>query len=142
MANIQPFKGRTAQQGVSLILAIFIIVGLSLLGAAMMNLSKTGADTVAREVISTRALLAAESGAQRLLNEIFPPGSSTANTAPCFAPPLYTWEGLTGCENVKVDLDCQSISVDGVNYFTVTSTGHCGPVDDQAVRVVEIKAKG
>ena len=133
------YKMRGRQQGVSLIMAIFIIVVLSLLGAVMIKLLKTGAGSIAREVISTRALLAAESGAQRQLVAIFPPGSSNSNTAACQLGVNYTMAALISCNNVVVD--CEYVTVDGTNYFTITSTGRCGPVGEEAVRIVEVQAK-
>lgn len=135
---------RTKQQGVSLVLAIFILVVLSLLGAAMIKILSAGADTVAREVISTRAFLAAESGAQRQLNAIFTPGAAT-NLAACADAAntprtnTYTLGGLLTCADASVV--CEYQLVDGINYFTVASTGRCGPVGDQAVRIVEVQAR-
>ena len=71
------------QQGFSIVFAIFVLVVLSLLATAMFNIMAAGSDTVARQVLSARALFAAESGAQRQLNAIFPPGASASVTASC-----------------------------------------------------------
>lgn len=132
------------QRGVSLILALFIIVVLSMLGAVMIRILLTGAETVAREVISTRAFFAAESGAQRQLNAIFPPGaamdlSACANANNTPRTNTYTMGGLLACSDVSVS--CQYLQVEGTYYFNISSTGRCGPASDQAVRVVDVQAK-
>ncbi len=135
---------RSKQHGLSLVLAIFVLVVLSLLAAAMFNLMASGADSVAREVLSARALFAADSGAQRQLNEIFPPAGAAvpANCASAAQTPrtnTFTMGGLTGCNNVVVV--CDYVLIDTVNYFSITSTGSCGPAGDDAVRVIEVQAK-
>ena len=141
------------QRGASLLMAVFIIVVLALLAAAMMNILAGGTDSVAREVISTRALFAAESGAQRKLNEIFPPGSSASVSTACAAiagaanSQLTRYNaangnafvGLTGCSDVSVS--CYYLLIDTVNYYFINSVGTCGPNGEPAVRVVEVQAK-
>lgn len=130
------------QQGLSLVLAIFIVVVLSLLGAAMINILSGGSESVAREVISTRALFLAESGAQRKLVEIFPPGGGV-QLAECAADNYDSTElaGIQGCSTQGVEISCSVINVPPVNYFTITSTATCGPADSPAVRVIEIQAR-
>ena len=130
-------------QGFSIVMAMFILVVLALLAAAMLSIVGAGSDSVVREVLSARALMAAESGAQRKLNEIFPPGA-VVNPAACQAAPgtNYTdFTALVGCSNFSVVVECNSVNVNAVNYFTLTSVGRCGPSADQAVRVVEVQAK-
>lgn len=148
---MSPQSRRSRQSGVSLILAIFILVVLSLLGAAMINILSASGESVAREVLSTRALFVAESGAQRALGEIFPPGSTTGQTAVCDALqaaagadyPASSLAGIQGCSTLQAEIDCSRvfIAATGTNYFTLTSTGRCGPSGSEAVRVVEIQAR-
>ena len=127
------------QSGISLVLALFILVVLSMLGAAMMNLLSVNSDSVAREVASTRALMAANSGAERNLSAILPPGGAT-NTSQCVAASTsYGAMGLMGCSDVSVT--CELTTEAGVNYFMITSTGSCGPSGDEATRVVRVQAK-
>jgi len=126
------------QHGVSLVLAIFVLVVMSVLAAALMNILAVGSDTVAREVVSSRALMAAHSGAQRKLSEIFPAGGAI-NMAACQAED-YNFASLLGCSNAIIS--CSSVTVESVSYFTVRSTGRCGPAAAPAVRVIEVQAKG
>lgn len=129
--------GKKQQRGISLIMSMFILVVMSLLGAAMINIMAGGGDSVAREVISTRALFAAESGAQRMLNNIFV-RDGTVNPDNCFSQPLV-FSGLEGCAAVEVD--CSYVIVNNINFYSISSTGSCGPVAEPAVRVVEVQAK-
>ena len=145
MLPFRNFTSRKNQRGLSLVLAIFILVVMALLGAALINIISVGSESVAREVVSARALFAAESGAQRQLNAIFPPGAATA-TGQCSAAAgtvrsnNFVLSGLNGCDTA-VTVDCSYITVNGVNYFTLVSTGRCGPAGDAAVRVIEVQAR-
>ena len=131
------------QQGLSLVMAIFILVLLSLLGTAMINIIAGGTESVAREVISARALFLAESGAQRMLNETFPPGSTASVTTACDSAPFNypSFGGIEGCSNQSVTIDCTQRTVNSANYYTIISTASCGPANELAVRVVEVQAK-
>lgn len=134
---------KKCQHGLSLILSIFILVVLALLAAAMLNILSVGAGSVAREVISTRALFVAESGAQVKLNQIFPPGSVASALAQCLAVDnTIGLAGIDGCSNLSVVVECDGMLVDSEIYYTITSTGSCGPVGEQAIRVTEVRAKG
>jgi MSHA biogenesis protein MshP len=127
---------------------MFILTALSALGAAMIQMLGASDELIAREVISTRALFAAESGVQRKLGEIFPPAAGVAAPAACASAAglssttTYTaanMAGLTGCNSVSVD--CRYVVIDAVNYFNLISTGRCGPTNSEAVRVIELQAK-
>ena len=121
------------ERGISIVLAIFVLVVLSALGASMIRLISSGADSTAREVVSTRAFLAAESGAQRMLNQIFL-GAGCAD----FSNWQPGGDGLSGC---RIDVTCDAVTVDAINYYTLQSTGQCGPTDLPAVRIVEVQAR-
>lgn len=123
------------QQGLSLVIVIFVIVVLSMLGAAMLRIMAVSSDSIAREILSTRALHAAESGVQIKLNQIFVGGSA------CSTGPLAL-SALQGC-SVSIE-QCRTLEVplgSGQNYYSIISVGRCGPAADQAVRRVEIQAK-
>ena len=131
------------QQGFSLVLVIFILVALSLLAAAMINVFSAGGESVTREVISARALLAAESGAQRKLADIFPAGAGAGLAGQCVTTNYTSAQlgGLRGCSTFLVTVECRPFAVDGVGFFNLVSTGRCGPADSPAVRVVEIQVR-
>jgi MSHA biogenesis protein MshP len=124
-----------AQQGLSLVLVIFILVVLSLLGTAMLRMLSVSSDAVAREVLATRALHAAHSGVQAKLREIFVDRQLCDTSSPAFT-------ALQGC-TVTIE-SCSTLEVpvgSGVNYYTIVSKGSCGPAGEQAVRRVEVQAK-
>lgn len=128
------------QSGVSLVLAIFIIVVLSLLAAAMLRTMSAGTENVAREVLSTRAFLSAESGAQMRLNELFMGG--VACTASCAAPAVRNYGGTTAWLNCSAQVSCCRYNPGtGDNYYKLESIGRCGPASDPAVRVVDVRAR-
>lgn len=126
-------KKMIGQQGLSMMLVIFIILALSLLAAAMVQLLTANQDSVVREVLSSRALLAAESGAQRLLADIHTLGQSQC------VDKTYTFVALQGCETVSIR--CSVVSHASDVFYTIESAGVCGPAGEQASRTVTVQAK-
>ena len=119
-------------------MAIFIIVILSFLGAALINIISSGTETVAREIVSSRALMAAESGVQRMLNDIYLGSQATCGNM----DRKYDFPALLGCAEVNVDCNFVEVPVlSGDFYYTITSTGVCGPEGSEATRVIEVQAK-
>lgn len=129
------------QNGSALVIAIFIIVVMTLLGSALVKMSSSNAETIAYEVIGTRAYQAAQAGAQRKLSEVFPllpsVGACEVNSEPW---DFSTVKGLEGCEAVNVSC-IPGPTVDGVTYYTVTSTGQCSIAGVFTSRQIEIKAR-
>ena len=143
---------RSSQLGFSIPAAIFILVLVSLLGTAMINILNQGQQSIAREVISIRALMAAESGVERALHIVLEdnPASCTGNLSnppTSFNALLSDWNptvaGLAGC---TVNVTCAVVTVDSdddgntENYFTLRSSGACGPASDRAFRSVQVQA--
>lgn len=139
---------RRRQRGVSLIIGIFIVVVISLLGASMVAILQQGSEAVAREVVATRALMAAESGAERVLNHLLVGGSSagcstnvdtpTAPTGLLPEPLVLAGPGLANCEATQ---RCAVITVNTIEYYHIRSQGTCGVGVEAAVRVVEVQAR-
>lgn len=129
------------QRGSALVLALFIIVVTTLLGAALVRMISANSETIVYEVIGTRAYQAAQAGAQRKLSEVFPllPGS-----VQCSQNSLYnefsTVQGLNNC--VAINVDCvPGPTVDDIVYYTITSTGQCNVAEVFTSRTIEIKAR-
>lgn len=138
-----PFRVHKKQAGLSLVLVVFVLVALSVLAAALVQLLTVNSIAVANEVLSARAFLAAESGAQRLLNEIHL-GSETdcASAAGVVENHSYTFSQLVGCESVEVACSYVQLPVtSGDIYYTLESFGRCGPVGQEASRAIEVQAK-
>ena len=117
---------KNAQRGFSIVLALFIILVGGLLAGALININSISADSVAREVLSSRALLAAESAAQRAAQGALSPGGVCA---------IANWNVSAGCAASTV---CNSTTVAGDVYTTITATGNCGVGNNLAVRRVEV----
>ncbi len=133
----RPYK----QRGSALVLSLFIMVVMTLLGTALVRMISSNAETIAFEVIGTKAYQAAQAGAQRKLSEVFPllPDSSQ-----CSLDSRYNeFSAVTGLENCEaIDVDCEvDATVDGVNYYTITSTGQCTVAEIFTSRTIEIKAR-
>lgn len=122
------------QTGLGIASALFFIVVISLLLASLSNLLRTDDTAFGQEVLSLRAFLAAESGAQLAANRLIPPNgvSSCGNTNYSF-----TRSGLLGCE---ATVTCIATTVAGKNYYTITSTGRCQSGDQSASREIQIRA--
>ncbi len=141
--NTQYLQILKTQQGSALVVAIFIIIVMSLLGATLVSMLDSSQESVAYEVLGTRAYTAAQSGAQWQLGQIFPAGlaSDAVNGCSVESPPIIVnIEGLKGC--VIVDpVACTEFVHDGVHYYTITSTGECKIGGEVTSRTVEVEAR-
>lgn len=128
------------QAGSALVLAIFIIVVMTLLGSALVRMMGANAETIAYEVIGTRAYQAAQAGSQRKISELFP---LLPNNGVCLSNIDYDFSTVEGLENCKaVNVSCkEDVNVSGIAYYTITSTGQCNVAGVFTSRQVEIKAR-
>lgn len=132
---------RDNQRGASIITALFVLVVLTLLAAVMLDVVSASSESVAREVTSTRALLFAESGAQRRLSDIF---NDSASCGACSGSPTTVDYGGGGnwLGSCSATVSCCSLAPgDGRTYYRISSQGHCGQGADRATRVIEVQAR-
>lgn len=126
--------GGGRQRGIGLVAAIFLIVVVAGLVAAIGRMVRTNADVFAQDVVSQRAFLAAESGAELGLNRVFAP----AGTPACGT---WSWDleamGLSGC---RAEVACRSAVVDGTPLYTLESDGRCVSGGVVAERRVLVRA--
>lgn len=129
-----------SQRGIGLPAAIFVITLMVSISVAIQLLVSQNAQQFQEEIQLTRAFYAAESGAGFAMNALFPPDEFPQYnvTAICpenvGTPRVYEFEadGLAAC---SAEVSCVTdATVDGVNYYTITSTGICGDVS-RTVRV-------
>lgn len=122
------------QAGMGLVAAIFLVVVVAVLTGAVLRMVRTSATVFAQDVVSHRALLSAESGAELALNRVFAP----AGTGSC-ADRVWPLDdlGLTGC---AADVRCSSELVDGELLYTLDSRGRCEVGGTVAERRVLVKA--
>ena len=138
-----PSNSFQKQQGSILVLAIFIMVVMLLLGAALVRLLSSSAESIAYEVVGTRAYNAANTGLQAKLSALFPLNSNAlqcdevtpvtglidGDLAPAdiisndYLPNLNNVAGLKNCSVTQ--MVCSNFKQDDVTYFKLTSTGEC-----------------
>lgn len=129
---------RVQTNGFSLPLALFILVVLGLLSTVLYRTIAIGNLSVAQEVLSARAFLAADSGAQAGMLRLFPVNGSAPVCSG--SPGLNQTLTGTGFNNCSVNLICSSVTVDGSNQYTLTSTAICTAGSLRASRVIEVGA--
>ncbi|WP_300424297.1 hypothetical protein [uncultured Thalassolituus sp.] len=128
------------QQGFGLPMALFVVTVLAIIIASMSSVQTDSSASVSLQVQAHRAFYAAESGTEAALNLLLPPDGSPGRacaTAPFFSA-AFNVDGLRGC---STSVTCESVTVDTVDYFTLTSTGTCGSGEDAAQRILEVRAK-
>ena len=130
------------ERGSSLVIAIFILVVMSVLGAAMINMLRSNEQTYAYEVLGTRAYAAAQSGVQRKLQELFPLDEGT-KISECITKPPFFFTNHEGLNNCKATVSCSSKlhAESGIRYFTVSSNGQCDINGEKTSRTIEVRAK-
>lgn len=132
---------QNAQSGSALVLAVFILVVMTLLGAALVRMMSSTAETVAYEVIGTRAYQAAQVGIQWQLTEIFPLNTTgITRCKPNIIEPVIS--GVEGLGNCEFNIECNDdIFHNNIRYYNVISTGSCSVAGVETSRVVEVEAR-
>lgn len=127
-------------QGSALVQAIFIVTIMALLGATLVRVFSSNSETIAYEVIGTRALQAAQAGMQRKMAELFPLAPNVGVCSGSVEYDFSTIEGLKNCKAISVSCTPDA-NVAGVSYYTITSTGQCDVAGVLTSRTIEVKAK-
>jgi MSHA biogenesis protein MshP len=122
------------QRGLGLATALFVITVMALLASLIFQLIRSNTQSTQEQIQLVRAFYAAESGVQFGLNKVFPPGPPAAVCAA--GPTTYNLavDGLNQCTAAVV---CSSVTVDSIDYYTITSTGTCGDVS----RTIQVRAQ-
>jgi MSHA biogenesis protein MshP len=141
--SFQPAQKNTyKQRGSSLVIAVFILVVMSLLGAALIKMMRTNEDAYAYEVLGTRAYNAAQSGMQRKLQQIFPLRVAGSDPAACTNDERFDFSdnivGLSGCFTTT---NCESLTHETTTFYTITSRGECAINGEFTSRAVEVEVK-
>jgi len=138
-------KMTNRQQGSALVIAIFIIVVMTLLGASLVKMTSSNAETIVYEVLGTRAYQAAQTGAQRKMSEVFPLSGSGSCSVNSNYNDFAAVSGLENCQALDVDCVIDATidegTVDEVTYYTITSIGQCSVAGVVTSRMIEIKAR-
>ncbi|MFY8327080.1 agglutinin biogenesis protein MshP [Pseudoalteromonas sp. ZZD1] len=120
------------QGGNLLIVTLVIIVVLLVLGLALVRILSASSQQNVIEYYGSRAYLAAQSGLESGLTEIFPLNSPALNCAAVTTSPVFQTQYL---ENCTVTIACQqylnvpdtSNSTGAVNIFYLKSSATCSP---------------
>ncbi|MEZ6963195.1 MULTISPECIES: MSHA biogenesis protein MshP [unclassified Aeromonas] len=123
----------TRARGSALMIALFVIVVMALLAAALGRMLTDSSEKNTVEVRSVRALLAAQSGLEMALSQLFPKlPAAPANLCDLVnVPPTFgSDQGLASCQ-VRVECVQLPITYQGetVNGYRLLSTGTCGQDD-------------
>ena len=125
-------------KGFSLPMAIFILVIMALLAAAAVSILGKGQAGISQEIMSTRAFYAAESGAQSVLNQLFPLNGAAAN---CSAGSSVNFNS-TGLNSCNANMTCTATTIGSETFYIVNSTGTCSTGSITTVRDIQIMARG
>lgn len=144
---------RKQQQGSALMIAIFIIVVMSVVGAAMVRLLNDSATGAVTEVYGARAFHSAQSGVEIFLTELFPLNeTSAASICPArdenihiksLAPISSYSFNTAGLANCNVQVRCDSLDVTPFlgHHFRILSTGQCTVGDQVFSRQLLVEAR-
>ncbi len=128
---------RFKQQGLGLPSALFLILVMVMVVAAINQLNEMNASAYGREWLSMRAFYAAESGAQisavYVLNSAQVMPTCDVNFINAFNFPGNV---LSSC---ILNVECSIQTVASQDYITLTSNATCGSGVDAATRIVQIR---
>ena len=133
-------KSANKNRGSALVQAIFIVTVMALLGATLVRVFSSNAETIAYEVIGTRAFQAAQAGMQRKMAELFPLAPNANVCSGSIEYDFSTIQGLKNCKAINVTCTLDA-TVAGTSYYTIGSTGQCDVAGILTSRKIEVKAK-
>lgn len=124
------------QEGNSLVIAIFVIVVLGALVAALSNLVRTTSESVVIEVLGTRSFMAAQSGIEHGMLKLYPLNEEPVTECPDFTAPVAVG-------NCEATVTCQSVDVNGEPYIhlRLMSVGFCNAGGQQAGRQIAVETR-
>ncbi|AAV81221.1 Type II secretory pathway component [Idiomarina loihiensis] len=127
------------QRGNTLVIAIFVIVVLGALVAALSNLVRTTSESVVVEVLGTRSFMAAQSGIEQGMMELYPIGGSPATACPGFSESIEVGncEAAVACESVTHTSDSNETYI----HFRLEATGTCTAGGQAASRKLAIETR-
>lgn len=131
------------QGGSALIIGIFVITVMFLLASALINIVEDADTGLTQEVWGTRALAAANSGADAALAQLFPLNAAANYIATCSTvSSTWTPPDVVGFHACNVTLSCTAYSVGSVTQYRINSQAICESGDTRVSRQVEVEARG
>jgi MSHA biogenesis protein MshP len=129
------------QSGSALVTATFVIVVLGLLVSVLARLVSTSSESVVVEVLGNRSFLAAETGLQNAMTELFPVGSGIQSCDEVNQSKVgLSSGGLKRC-NYKVECSDYLYSDKNETHYRLESTGQCTGGEQVASRQLVIESR-
>lgn len=138
--HLNAFSSTHRQRGSALVVAIFVIVVLGLLVSVLSQLLRTSSDSTVVEVYGNRAFMAAQSGLQVAMSELFPLNNNIADCSEVNSTTVnYSGGGLSQCRS---DVVCDSFNYSGGDtHYRLESTGTCEAGNTITTRKVAIETR-
>lgn len=143
------YLNRKQQQGSALMVAIFIIVVMSIIGAALVRVLNDSASAGVTEVYGARAYHAAQSGIEVFLTELFPHDSAPASCpsrsghikdAAVHRTYTFTTPALANC-TTSIRCDQADMTPYTGRHFRLFSTGQCTAAGQTFSRQLLVEAR-
>ncbi|MGY3941925.1 pilus assembly PilX family protein [Aeromonas tecta] len=119
--------GKASQRGSAIMIALFVIVIMALLAAAMGRFLLDSGEKNTAEVRGVRALMAAQSGLEIALYRLYPNGQWQGQQCAASTSLRFTDAGLVGCQVIvsctKIPVSAAGITQTGYHF---SSEGRCG----------------
>ncbi|MCE2572122.1 MSHA biogenesis protein MshP [Motilimonas eburnea] len=125
------------QQGSAIVIAVFIIVVMSLLAAALTRMLQDSHQGIGYEVYGTRAYLAANAGIEQGLLKLFPLGGG----APVCGSASLDLSAQTAFHGCVVEYACVEKVVDSKKVYQIDSTAKCDAGEFITRRKIQAQAK-
>lgn len=144
--NQQKLHSMRKEQGSMLVIALFVIIVLAFLAYAMIEITENSNRATVYEVYGARALHAANSGADRALNEVLGPNANdscsdaTSNYGLADAESSVTGASFSGC-NIIVNCTEFLVPETGFTHFRIESTASCDASEFTTHRSVSVEAR-
>lgn len=120
----------SSQRGSAILIALFVIVIMALLAAAMGRFLVDSSEKHTVEVRGVRALMAAQSGLEIALYRLYPNGQWQGQQCAASTSLSFTDAGLTGCQAI---VTCNKVPVSAAGGtqtgYRFSSEGRCGQPD-------------
>ena len=123
----RPPRRLAPQRGSAIMIALFVIVIMGLLAAAMGRFLVDSGEKNTVEVRGVRALMAAQSGLEIALYRLYPNNSWTAQQCAASATTTFALPGLVNCQ---ATVTCTPLNVSAAGTtrtgYRFSSEGRCG----------------
>lgn len=121
-------------------IAIFVIIVISLLGASLMSLQRDSAEGTSYEIYASRAYLAAYSASEIALAKLYPLGSTMASAANCTVGALSAASSTGGFYGCSANYTCSETSDAVATRYKIVATAVCQNSQINTRRQITVEA--